>query len=304
MAAPTMDETYGALYIGVLFATFFQGLLSVQAYTYYTNFPDDPRLLKTLVASVWTLDAGHLILVAQAGYHYLVTSWGNQAALLIATWPLVLDIVFVAVPSLFCQAFFLYRIWVLSHHNWIIIGFLGCGCLAGFSVKAAVTGEILRNPLVEEEFSRQSTKLLSGFIIMAVVDLLIACTLIWYAGRTKPVVDDIDGVHRRTNFILRQIMQYAVATGLATSLVGFASLAAFLLAPDTFIFLAIYFSFGRMYTNALLVSLNARRSFRIAIDQPASSGPPGIWFVPASSTPTVNPIDTEGTESRNVHMNE
>ncbi|KAJ7059176.1 hypothetical protein C8F01DRAFT_274692 [Mycena amicta] len=270
MAAPTMDETYGALYIGVLFATFFQGLLSVQAYTYYTNFPDDSRWLKTLVASVWTLDAAHLVLVAQAGYHYLVTSWGNQTALLVATFPLVLDIVFVAVPCLFCQAFFLYR-----HHNWLIIGFLGCGCLAGFSVKAAVMGEILKNPLVEE-FRRQSTNLQSGFIVMAVVDLLIASTLIWYTRRTKTFVDDSDGVHRRTNFILRRIMQYAVATGLATSLVGFASLAAFMVAPDTFIFLAIYFSFGRMYTNALLVSLNARCSFRIAIEQPASSVP--IWL--------------------------
>ncbi|KAJ7059116.1 hypothetical protein C8F01DRAFT_273810 [Mycena amicta] len=291
MVAPTMDETYGAMYIGVLFATFFQGLLTVQGYTYYTNFPDDSRWLKGLVASVWMLDATHLVLIAQATYHYLVTSWGNQASLLVATLPLDLHMVFVSVPSLLCQVFFLYRIWVLSHHNWLIVGFLGCGCLAGFCVEARIIADILRIRLVAES-SHQSTNVQAAFITLVVVDLLIACTLVWYVWTTKVAVsvDDMDGVHRRTNFILRRIMQYAVATGLATSLVGFATVAAFMLAPDALIYLAIYFSFGRMYTNALLVSLNARRSLRLAIQKPISTIGPGSWLGP----PSMHHIDTQG----------
>ncbi|KAJ7051856.1 hypothetical protein C8F01DRAFT_1376488 [Mycena amicta] len=295
MAVPTMDEKYGAMYIGLLFATFFQGLLTVQAYTYYTNFPDDSRWLKGLVASVWMLDATHLILIAQATYHYLVTSWGNQGALLVATVPFTLHMVFVSVPSLLCQVFFLYRIWVLSQHNWLVTGFLGCWCLAEVCFEAIIIQGILRIPLVAE-FTHRATIVKSALIVLAVGDLLIACTLVWYVWTTKVFVDDVDGVHRRTNFILRRIMQYAVATGLATSLVALATFAAFMLAPDTFIFLAIYFSFGHMYTNALLVSLNARRSLRLAIEQPTSIIGPRSWLV--------HPIDTQGVQSRNAHMGE
>ncbi|KAJ7051830.1 hypothetical protein C8F01DRAFT_634227 [Mycena amicta] len=288
MAAPTLDETYGAMYIGVLFATFFQGLLTVQAYTYYTSFPDDSRWLKGLVASVWMLDATHLILIAQATYHYLVTSWGNEAALLVATVPLNLHIVFVSVPSLLCQVFFLYRIWVFSDRNWFIAGLLGCGCLAGFSIEVKIIGEILKIRLVAE-YSHQATNVQAALFTLALVDLLLACTLVWYVRTTKVSVDDMEGAHRRTNFIVRRIMQYAVATGLATSLVGFATVAAYMLAPNALIFLIIYFSFGRMYTNALLVSLNARRSLRLAIEEPNSIIGRSSWSV------------HQGIQSHNTH---
>ena len=66
-----LDSTYGCLLIGckanlsssssirlslkyvfiliVLFATFFQGLLTVQTFNYYENFPEDPLLIKMTV---------------------------------------------------------------------------------------------------------------------------------------------------------------------------------------------------------------------------------------------------------------
>ncbi|KAJ7065169.1 hypothetical protein C8F01DRAFT_1349999 [Mycena amicta] len=96
------------------------------------------------------------------------------------------------------------------------------------------------------------------------------------------IAEDLDGAPRRTNFILRRIMQYAVATGLTTSIVVLGTLVAYLLAPDKFIFIAVYFSSGRMYTNALLVSLNARRSLRSAMQQPFSTVEIGAWVGPTS----------------------
>ncbi|KAJ7055119.1 hypothetical protein C8F01DRAFT_1161160 [Mycena amicta] len=288
MGTPTMDETYGALYIGVLFATFFQGLLTVQAYTYYTNFPGDSRWLKALVATVWILDTTHLVLVAQASYHYLVTSWGDPAALLVAIPTLNLHMLFVSVPALLCNIFFLYRVWVFSNHNWLIIGFLGCGCLAGFCIEAGIIIEILSIPLVAE-YSQQTTNAKWEFSVLAIFDLLLACTLVWYIRTTKlELADEMDGVPARTNLVLRRVMQYAVATGLVTSIVALGTLAAFMLAPDTFIFIAIYFSFGRMHTNALLVNLNARRSLRQSIQKPSSTMGLGSSWLRPSSAPQIN----------------
>ncbi|KAJ7055121.1 hypothetical protein C8F01DRAFT_471345 [Mycena amicta] len=299
MSPPTMDETYGAMYIGVLFATFLQGLLTVQVYAYYMSFPNDSLWLKTLVAAVWMLDTTHLVLIAQATYHYLVTSWGNYAALLVATTPFLIHMIFISVSSLLCQIFFLHRVWVFSKHNWLITGFLGCGCLAGFCVESTIIAELLRNPQVAD-FPKQITNVKLSFGVLAAFDLFLACTLVWYVRTTKTAIaEDVDHVSRRTNLILRRIMQYAVATGLTTSMVGLATLVAYLLATEKFIFIAIYFSFGRMYTNALLVSLNARRSLRSALQRPLSSTI-GLspWLGPPSLS--VHQIQT----SRNAQLSE
>ncbi|KAJ7055082.1 hypothetical protein C8F01DRAFT_1160984 [Mycena amicta] len=280
MATPSMDETYGALYIG--------GLLTVQAYTYYTNFPNDSRWLKSLVRALHViLDTTHLVLIAQASYHYLVTSWGDQAALLVATPPLNLHMLFDSVPALLCNIFFLYRIWVFSNHNWLISGFLGCGCLAGFCIAAGIIVKILSIPLVAE-YSQLTTNAKWELSVLAIFDLLLACTLVWYIRTTKvELADEMDGVPARTNLVLRRVMQYAVATGLATSFFLFRPTNPnnfqFMLAPDSFIFLAIFFSFGRMHTNALLVSLNARRSLRQSIQKPSSTmGLGSSWLRPSN----------------------
>ncbi|KAJ7051957.1 hypothetical protein C8F01DRAFT_637029 [Mycena amicta] len=301
MTTTPMDETYGALYIGVLFATFLQGLLTVQVYTYYMSFPDDSPWLKTLVAAVWILDTTHLVLIAQSTYHYLITSWGNNAALLVATTPFLINMIFIILSSLLCQTFFLYRVWVFSKHNWLITGFLGCGCLAGFCIESTIVGQILSFTAVEE-YTQLTTNAKWSFSVLALFDLLLACTLAWYIRTTKvELADGMDGLRPRTNLVLQRVMQYAVATGLTTSIVGLATLVAYLLAPDKFIFIAIYLSFGRVYTISLLVSLNARRSLRSALQRPSSTIGLGAWLGPPSlSMHQINPSRNEsdtGTES-------
>ncbi|TFK70806.1 hypothetical protein BDN72DRAFT_503191 [Pluteus cervinus] len=62
----------------------------------------------------------------------------------------------------------------------------------------------------------------------------------------------------RTASTLTRLIYQVGATGLATSLIAVAALVAYIIRPKSFIFIAIHFSLGRMYTNSLLVSLNAR----------------------------------------------
>ncbi|KAJ7863570.1 hypothetical protein B0H13DRAFT_2354153 [Mycena leptocephala] len=67
-----------------LIRDFLQGMLTVQAYIYYEPFPQTPRT-QSLVAVVWVLDLAHLVFICHLVYHYLITSWGNDAALLQST---------------------------------------------------------------------------------------------------------------------------------------------------------------------------------------------------------------------------
>ncbi|KAJ6583065.1 hypothetical protein DFH09DRAFT_1309302 [Mycena vulgaris] len=283
-----MDATYGAMFIGVLFATFFQGVLTLQAYIYYEAFPDDPVGLKALIASVWILDVAHLALICQACYHYLITSWGNNDALLVSTQPLDLHLVFVGMATAICQGFFLYRIWTFSKKNWILTGVLGAACLTTFVLDAAMSAQISRVPSVAS-FSALTGEVVTLFSLGAAVDVAIAVILVWYlrAGETS---------FNRTTFVIGRVIQYTVATGLATSALAVGCLIAYLARPHTFIFIAMHFSLGRMYTNALLATLNARHTLRRVLEGSTmgpSSGSSGPTFLSRMQAATNNSSSEE-----------
>ncbi|KAJ7060866.1 hypothetical protein C8F01DRAFT_1369732 [Mycena amicta] len=253
-----LAETYGAMFIGVLIATFFQGVLTLQAYIYYENFPRDHILLKLLVASVWILDVAHLVLISQSCYHYLVGSWGDNAALLVSTRELDLHLVFVGFASFICQCFFLSRIWSFSQRNWILTCALGAPCLVIFVLEAAISAEISRIASVAA-FNQFTGEVLTVFALAAAADVAIAMILVWYLQQGKTSFD-------RSSFVVARIVQYTVATGLATSILAVADLIVYLVTPHTFIFIAMHFSMGRMYTNALLATLNSQRKLRQVLE--------------------------------------
>jgi len=252
-----MHDTYGAMLIGTFFAIFFQGMLSVQAYIYYESFPEDSKLLKSLVAVVWSLDLAHLFLICQAVYHYLIDSWGNDAALLLSTEPLDLHLVLVGAATILCQAFFLHRVWTFSKKNWMLTGILATACMTTVGLDIAMTIQTSRNKSVAV-FSSVGQEIVTMFSLGAGVDMVIAMLLVWYLiqGRTN---------FEKTNFVLTRIIQYTVATGLVTSLLALGCVAAYVMKPDGFVFIAMHFSLGRMYTNALLATLNSRRNLRSAL---------------------------------------
>ncbi|KAJ7801617.1 hypothetical protein B0H13DRAFT_1672509, partial [Mycena leptocephala] len=229
-----------------------------QAYIYYESFPDDLRRVKILVSSWFVvlerslLDATHLVLICQSCYHYLVTNWGNGPALLVSTHALDLHLIFVGLSSILCQGFFLHRIWRFSGQNGILTGLLTAVCLAGFAVEVVLCAQILPVPSVAY-FSAHTSEVVALFSLGGIADVAIALVLVFYLQQGRTNFD-------RTNFIVARVMHYTVATGLATSILAVACLAA-----------AMHFSLGRLYTNALLATLNSRRNLRqAALIQPSA----------------------------------
>ncbi|KAJ6449406.1 hypothetical protein C8R47DRAFT_1204814 [Mycena vitilis] len=264
MASPDLESTFGALLIGVFIAIFFQGVLSVQAYIYYEAFPDDTYKLKFLVATVWSLDFVHLVLICQAAYHYLITNWGNDAVLLETTTPLDLHLVFLTLASIVCQSFFLRRVWRFSQ-NKLLTGFLAAACLATGALDIVMAVHIIEMKSLASMVGRISTgEVISVFVIGAAVDLSIALILCWYLRRELTMVD-------RINSLVKRIMIYSIASGLIPSLLALGCLISYLVWPQSLLFLAMHFSLGRTYTNALLATLNSRRGLRQILTPPGPS---------------------------------
>ncbi|TFK35686.1 hypothetical protein BDQ12DRAFT_687799 [Crucibulum laeve] len=292
MSAPSMDATYGAMYIGLLFATFFQGVLSVQAYLYFAKFPRDPLKTKILVISVWLADLLHLVLISRAGYHYFITEWGNTPALMYSTEELDLHTSILGIATILCQGFFLYRIWILSHHNLYLVLPLTAGCLTTFVLDIVIAIQVSNVPLVSSfsHFKPEGVEAIAISSIGAGVDVIIALVLCFYLKQ---------GQTNHSLSLVSRIIEYTVATGLATSTFAIGCLIAYLIRPDTFIFIAMYFSMGRMYTNALLASLNARRHLRKE-NQPSSfmqaSVPGNISFGNGTTQQSIFDTKTHGID--------
>ncbi|KAF7358819.1 ANK-REP-REGION domain-containing protein [Mycena sanguinolenta] len=289
---PDLRATFGAIYIGVVFAALFQGMLTVQAYIYYEGFPDDSWVLKWLVAVVWTLDFAHLCVIASVPWVTLVENWGNPAVFLNIPPGLPMHVVLVAAATLLCQAFFLRRLWRFSQKNRILVGILGSGSLIVCALDFFLAVQMLEEPR-PMTYQEDTPEIVSMFSIRAATDLCLALTLVWYLYRGIIGFD-------RTNFVITRIIQYTVATGLATSILALACVFAEVLNPQSFTFMALHFSLGRMYTNALLATLNSRKNLRAALEMSreldicvVSSNAP-VFFV---STQRSLGIDECGTDT-------
>ncbi|KAJ7662594.1 hypothetical protein DFH06DRAFT_355701 [Mycena polygramma] len=255
MDPPDIESTYGALLIGVFISIFFQGVLSVQAYIYYENFREDSLKMKALVAIVWTLDFVQLVLICETAYHYLVRNWGNPAVLSDTTVELDLHLVFLTGASMICQGFFLNRVWRFSK-NKILTGILAAACLATGTIDIVMAVQTIKNKSIATILSHTfSGEVIGVFAVGAAADIMIAVILVWYLQRELTVFD-------RINSLVARLIQYTIATGLITSLLALGCLIAYVASPHSLIFLAMHFSLGRMYTNALLATLNSRKVLR------------------------------------------
>ncbi|KAJ3769559.1 hypothetical protein FB446DRAFT_774270 [Lentinula raphanica] len=258
---PSLNNTYGAMLIGVLFATFLQGCLTLQTIMYYDSYPKDPISTKLVVAIVWCLDTFHLVLIAQSTYHYLIDNWGVLEALGFSTWELDLNVVFIGLSSFVCQVFFLKRIWVFSKKNIFLVAFLATLCATTLVLDVVVTVQITQNRSVTE-FGKRKGEIIAVFTSGAIADVALTSVLCYYIQRSGR------GGFGRTNSLIGFVIKYAVTTGLLTSLLGVFTLIAYFASPAGFIFIAMHFSLGRLYTNALLATLNSRSKIRAAILKP------------------------------------
>ncbi|KAJ3575704.1 hypothetical protein NP233_g913 [Leucocoprinus birnbaumii] len=116
-------------------------------------------------------------------------------------------------------------------------------------------------------------------IVGAITDISIASLLCYYVLRKSEGTREM----KVTNTLVTQVIRYTIATSALTSLIIMACLVAFLASPGSFGFIALHFSSGRTYANAVLVNLNARLKFREALGSLEPSFAKTVEFAGVSS---------------------
>ncbi|TEB22227.1 hypothetical protein FA13DRAFT_1741179 [Coprinellus micaceus] len=257
MQIPPLDNTFGAAFVGMVAAATLHGVSCVQTLYYYTHQADEWPT-KLLVGAVMLFDTIHQALITHTVYTYVITNWGKPEILGKIVQSLVIEVLFNGLTALLVQSFLTMRVWKLSNKSIILTGLISLFVIGEFVVVVVFTAIALG---FETFLELKKLEALSRTVnaLAAAGDVLIAVALCVILHRSRT------GFHRSDSMINRLIV-FAVNTGVLTSLCAVASLISISVSGDTFIYIGFFFCIGRLYTNSLLATLNARKMIRGASD--------------------------------------
>ncbi|KAF7297881.1 hypothetical protein HMN09_01008900 [Mycena chlorophos] len=251
-----LNDTLGALEIGVLVSYLLLGIVTSQMYVYYNRFPEDAVWLRATVAFVWLVETTQAALVGYGLYFLSVLDYGDRLGALSRTSP-VLNGAFIltGLITVLVELFFIHRIWLLSKQFLIpivlvilvivyIMGILSFS-VAGFKLSTWAEAE------AQWGWDIEATAIVSVVLDMGITVALVS---IFWKSRAR-------GVQKTANMV-DKLIAWAIETGVLTSLCSVLILAMYEVKPSSFIWLAVFVVKSRLYSNSLLASLNSRSTLR------------------------------------------
>ncbi|KAJ7159766.1 hypothetical protein C8R46DRAFT_1109022 [Mycena filopes] len=249
--APTLGNTLGAVFFGVVSSCILFGVSTLQVYQYFHYYSNDNLWQKASVALLWSLDTVHLGLEIASGYHYGVTDFGVQKGLGEILWSIKLLVAINVVIILLVQSLYAYRVWLLGGYHHGVLGYLVAAVvLAGFAIGIVLAYETYTVTNWSES-NDIAWAVESSFAASTTIDVVISVAMCFYLRKSK-------GRESQLNSRISTLMQYTLSCGVFTSACSVACLFTFILMPDTLVFLALSFLLTRLYVNSFMAMMNAR----------------------------------------------
>jgi len=248
---PTIGNTIGALVIGWGISCLVFGMLCLQVWTYYQRYPNDGKMYKILVITLWVLEAVHQAFVGHVAWFYVVENFGSLLALLDPPiWTLSIQTVLGAVISLIVKICFAMRVWKFSRGNYVVTGLIVGMALAQFATAVVYTARTfsLRVGQAVQIINLGSVALSLGLAN----DIFTAASLSFFLHKMRTG-------YKKSDTLINRLIIYSVNTGMLTSVFSAAVLIAYNLMPANLIFIAGYFILCKLYANSCLATLNMRR---------------------------------------------
>ncbi|CAA7262690.1 unnamed protein product [Cyclocybe aegerita] len=258
-----IESTAGAALIGTYLAAVMYGFTILQTYQYFSRYwGKDRTYIYVLVITLTILDTLALIFNIHMMWHFLIANYCNPITFLFADWSTLLSILTNAVTGIIVQAFYAYRLWILSDRKYylasILIILLGMGALASCTVYMAYLfkfGTFLQVVRLAAVLQYLPTMYYS-FSIGA--DALITFGITYLL-----VKNHSDGVRSfRTDNVIRKLIAYTLNAGAITTLCCVISLILCRALPQTYYDLLFSLPLSKLYVNSMLAFLNAREGLR------------------------------------------
>ncbi|KAJ6575736.1 hypothetical protein DFH09DRAFT_377945 [Mycena vulgaris] len=249
---PTLGNTLGAVFLGVVISCILFGVSTLQVYNYYHYYPHDGLLHKLSVRIFRLLDLTHLSLTVYSTYHYGVLGFGNIDGLQEVIWAIKLHTAINVVIILMVQSLYAYRVWLLGGYHHGVLGYLVAAVvLGGFGIGIVLAYETY-SINVWSEAADISWAIQSSFAASTAIDVVISVAMCYYLRKSK-------GTELRLNSRISTLMQYTLSSGVFTSACSLACLFTFILMPNNLVFLALTYLLTRLYVNSFAAMLNARQ---------------------------------------------
>ncbi|KAF9458716.1 hypothetical protein BDZ94DRAFT_1313044 [Collybia nuda] len=251
---PFIDSILGPHVVGVMMAIFLFGLVTIQAFTYFQNYPEDSRGTKALVGFIWVLLFAHTLISAFSLYRRAVTDFGQMSDL--KSYPEALCGAFSlsGVIGATVQSYFAYRLRMLSGRSAISQLCWGLSFLRMASI-FAISVTTCRAKTVEQYVTEYAWLVITSLSISAFVDVMIAAALSYCLYRRRK------DVFKNAQRVVDKLIAWSIHTGALTSISSILMLALYV-AVDGFAWMAVYLVLSGLFANYLLGSLNARQSLR------------------------------------------
>ncbi|GJF00451.1 hypothetical protein PsYK624_167390 [Phanerochaete sordida] len=298
-----LDNTLGAILVGLIVLAVLYGVTSLQVYVYFHRDKRDSRLLKSVVLFQWLLLTVYLAFDSQAVYYYAVTSFMNPLALEECTWSLASTVIIGTIIVATTTLMFAYKIYKLggcSRPLFLIIP----PQLAGFVMGVGIGIKTLMAPDFQELEAQVGWVWNAHFAIQAFSDCTLSAVLCIMLAKRRTGF-------RTSDTLIQTIIRYSINTCALTDAVSIASVVANATMPNNLIHIAIIQVFPSMLYNSLLALLNSRDAFSNMIGGQVVSvhlsnlrgayRQSGVVGVNAVVRPNVIDIESQGVVNISAH---
>ncbi|KAF7302227.1 hypothetical protein MIND_00789700 [Mycena indigotica] len=231
------------------------GTLAVQVYKFHVTFPNERWWLRALVFTLFTLEIVQTAITSHFAYSLLVINWGQPEIFAKLPWSSLAVPIFTGITSASVQIFYAWRIHALKGARlWarfvcvVIIMLALMQSLAAFITDArfAITTQL-------SELASLMIGVKVWLIGSAACDIVITVTLLGILTEYRR-----NTPWKRMDGLLAKLIYNTIETGAITTFVAVADVILFILLPQTNLHQTPALMLGKLYTNVLLTTLNAR----------------------------------------------
>ncbi|KAL4252276.1 hypothetical protein ABKN59_002549 [Abortiporus biennis] len=298
-----VDEL-GALLTGLIVATFLYGIGTLQAYIYFTKYPQDRVELKLWVGAVWAIDTANIALVCRALYKIALSMiLGAEAgASSMTSGKRSLDISsgFNVLVAVLVQIFFVKRIYQLCRAptRYWLAGILTILVATHFGLGSDAVVQVIN--AFNSDHHPDPVEPLAGITFSAVVPYTIAAVL---SDVAISVVLIIVLRARRSEFesmnsVVDRLMNFSLTRCVVVSVAALVRLITYVAVPGTLWFVATDFIMGKLYAISLMSLLNSRRASLPATTESDLETPvfTTVMIEPTGVTSTAHGLSSRITE--------
>lgn len=240
------------MFIGTVLNWALFGTLIVQTWIYFLAFPQDPRLSKLLVMTVFVLELVETLSNTRDMVHIFGAGWGNPEALDDVGWAWFSTPVMGSIIASVGQLFYARRLHILGRNTYvpgliILVSIiqLGAGIWTGVNICIAKKYSLLQ--------SHNLVPTVTWLAATSLCDLLIVSSTVFYLVKART-----SEFQKTTNQIITRIVMLTAETGLLCAIFAVFDLYLFATFKETNFHLALCMELSKIYSNSILLILNWR----------------------------------------------